>query len=136
VWSAAWGVACDASASGGRTPNLVVAGEPGTAIETADYAEPDRPYSWTSFELCLDRPGRVVIEKAEIAVMVGELRIEAFGVKPLLRDQPGMGSTLQDLGHPAQPSTTVDAVSKGYGFMIYATRLPPWRLRLGRTPAS
>jgi hypothetical protein len=104
-------VACDASATANRTPNLIVSGEPNTAIETATYdAEPGRPYSWTSFPLCLDRPGQVVIEKAEIAERVGQLRIEAFGVKPLLRDQPGQGSTLQDLGHPARPSTTVDSV--------------------------
>lgn len=104
-------VACDASATASRTPNLVVSGVPDSAIETVTYdAEPGRPYSWISFSLCLDRPGQVVIENAEIAEMVGQPRIDAFGVKPELPDQPGQGSTLQDLGHPARPSTVVDVV--------------------------
>ncbi len=75
-----------------------------------------RPYSLGGWSMCLDRPGAVSIEKAELIRPEGDIRLAAFSSR-LHGDHPFLGSEkkpLTSLGFPAHsPAVTTPCPERG-----------------------
>lgn len=78
----------------------------------------DQPNSFGGWVLCLDQSGSVTIDRAEIIRRQGDIRIEAFAVRPQSPDRPMLGNAykpLTALGFPeGKPKVTTPCDSTGH----------------------
>ncbi|WP_285710433.1 hypothetical protein [Microtetraspora sp. NBRC 16547] len=85
-------------------------GETGAAGVTLPNTIAHQPYSLGGWVMCLDRPGAVRIEKAELIHPDGDIRLAAFSSRLQSADHPMLGNAnepLTSLGFPAQsPAVT------------------------------
>jgi hypothetical protein len=87
-------------------------GEPVTVVATLPDTVADTPYSFGGWVMCLDRPGSVTVEKAELLGKQGDIVLQAFSTRPQSREHPMLGNAeapLATLGFPASgpPVTSV-----------------------------
>ncbi|MGW4642207.1 hypothetical protein ACWEN6_27080 [Sphaerisporangium sp. NPDC004334] len=74
-----------------------------------------KAYSLGSWVVCLDRPGSVTIDKAELLKPSGGIRLQAVSARPQSRTTPMLGNVDQPLtkvGFPARPPAITTVCGK------------------------
>jgi hypothetical protein len=101
-----------ATATCGSSPDLRMAGDPGTAVGIGVANVPvDAPVSFGTVMLCVSAPGTAIVRSVAVHEPTGDIEVEVFATRPnpFARGLDGLGtarSTIADLRLDFDPAAT------------------------------